>query len=130
MKQYTNHIIIIKPINFQYNSENAVNNFYQKNSAVITEEDIQYMALDEFNNLVKKLEEHSVKVTVFNDVILATVFLTVLGISRIFKSRKISSPKSENFFKPSFPQIANNSLVILSPAASFFTLLATSIALS
>ena len=27
MKQYTNHIIMIKPIKFQYNSETAVNNF-------------------------------------------------------------------------------------------------------
>ena len=72
MKQYTNHIIMIKPIKFQYNSETAVNNFYQKNSAVMTEEEVQSMALDEFNNLVKKLERHSVKVTVFNDVNLDT----------------------------------------------------------
>ena len=57
MKQYTNHIIMIKPIKFQYNSETAVNNFYQKNSAMITEEDVQSMALDEFNNLVKKSAE-------------------------------------------------------------------------
>ena len=72
MKQYTSHIIMIKPIKFQYNSETAVNNFYQKNSAMTTEDEIQSMALDEFNNLVKKLEEHSVKVTVFNDVNLDT----------------------------------------------------------
>ena len=52
-----------------------------------------------------------------NEAILKTGFLSVLGTSSVFKSRKISNPKSANFSNPSLPHIANNSLVIFRPAA-------------
>lgn len=72
MNQITNNIIMIRPVQFQYNTETAVNNFYQKKSSFLTAEQVQSMALDEFNNLVEKLQAKNINVIVFNDINLTT----------------------------------------------------------
>mgnify|MGYP001268199618 FL=1 len=41
MSQITNSIMMIEPVLFNYNSETAVNNYYQKNNQKITQQEIQ-----------------------------------------------------------------------------------------
>ena len=64
-------------------------------------------------------------------------FLSAIGKSEInqsllkfVKSKKISTPSSLNFFKPSVPQIAYNSVPILTPAMWSLSFLAVSSAFS
>lgn len=66
MKQYTNTILMIEPVDFRFNTETAVNNYFQTNT---DEEDaiVQEKALEEFRNMVSKLREHGVNVVVIQD---------------------------------------------------------------
>ncbi|MBL7698165.1 MAG: amidinotransferase [Chitinophagaceae bacterium] len=62
--QTTNHILMIRPVNFLFNSETAVNNAFQ----VMSEEnDVQQKALNEFETFVEKLREKNIDVLVVND---------------------------------------------------------------
>ena len=67
MKQITNNILMIKPVGFRYNEQTAVNNYYQQVLDGLTPEKIQENALNEFNALVKKLQNISVNVVVIED---------------------------------------------------------------
>lgn len=63
MMQNTSHLLMIKPVNFGFNAETAVNNSFQKKPAG----DIQQQALQEFNNFVDLLRSNKVDVTVVED---------------------------------------------------------------
>lgn len=61
--QNTDHLLMIEPVNFGFNAETAVNNTFQVN----THEDVQQVALQEFNEFVKLLRENKIDVTVIQD---------------------------------------------------------------
>lgn len=66
MKYLTNHVLMIKPKNFHFNKETSVNNAYQKESSESLSV-IETNALNEFNLLVKKMEENGITVHVLQD---------------------------------------------------------------
>ncbi len=61
--QNTSHLLMIKPVNFGFNSQTAVNNTFQKN----VNGDIQQQALAEFNDLADLLKKNKVDITVVED---------------------------------------------------------------
>lgn len=66
MEHITNKVLMVKPIQFGYNDETAVNNYYQKqdgNSAA----EIQKKALAEFEAMVRSLEGEGIEVKVLED---------------------------------------------------------------
>ena len=65
-KQTTNIILMIEPIAFRFNSQTAVNNYFQQNDKGL-EFDIQLQALDEFNTMVDVLRTKDVTVLVVKD---------------------------------------------------------------
>ena len=67
MKQITNSIMMIKPVGFRYNEQTAVNNYYQKVLDNLMSHTIQQYALNEFNVLVKNLQNIGVNVVVIED---------------------------------------------------------------
>ncbi len=67
MSQITNSIMMIEPVLFNYNSETAVNNYYQKNNQKITQQEIQDKALKEFRDFVNLLRSKKINVIVFKD---------------------------------------------------------------
>jgi hypothetical protein len=62
--QTTSHILMIRPVNFGYNPQTAVNNAFQ-----VADSDpyVQQKALEEFDRFVKVLQQHKVDVTVVQD---------------------------------------------------------------
>lgn len=62
--QHTSHLLMIKPVKFDFNSETAVNNSFQSRSA---DTGIQQRALAEFNSFVDLLKNHGIDVTVVAD---------------------------------------------------------------
>lgn len=57
-------LLMIRPVNFGFNPETAVNNFFQ----TAGEPDaVQQKALAEFDHFVQTLKAHQIEVTVFND---------------------------------------------------------------
>ncbi len=62
----TNRVLMIRPANFGYNAETAVNNAFQKVPRGKSHE-IAQKALAEFNALVELLKEHQVVVEVIDD---------------------------------------------------------------
>ncbi len=67
MKQYTNTILMIEPVDFRFNEETAVNNYFQ-NKTDESSDSVQEKALTEFRNMVSKLREHGVNVLVLQDI--------------------------------------------------------------
>lgn len=67
MKQYTDTLMMVQPVNFRYNAETACNNYYQKVIEGLTDEKAQKQALEEFNSFVAKLRENGVNVVVVED---------------------------------------------------------------
>lgn len=65
-KHLTNKLLMIKPIQFQFNVETAVNNHYQHSDDQKLEI-VQKKALEEFDNFVKKLENVGIEVKVIDD---------------------------------------------------------------
>jgi len=61
--QNTRHLLMIKPVNFGFNEQTAVNNSFQKNS----NKDVQQNALQEFNAFVDVLRKNKIDVTVVED---------------------------------------------------------------
>jgi hypothetical protein len=62
--QHTSHLLMIKPVSFDFNAETAVNNLFQVRSA---DNGIQEKALSEFENFINKLRQHKIDVTVIDD---------------------------------------------------------------
>ena len=67
MKQVTNNILMIRPVNFRYNKQTAVNNYYQKVLNDVSNNLVQKKALLEFNYFVRKLQKFGVNVMVIDD---------------------------------------------------------------
>ena len=61
--QTTSHILMIRPVNFSFNAETAVNNAFQSAATA----DAQQKARQEFDRFVALLREHDVDVTVIED---------------------------------------------------------------
>lgn len=66
MKQYTNTILMVEPVDFRFNAETAVNNYFQ-NETKESSESVQEKALNEFQTMVSKLREHGVNVITIKD---------------------------------------------------------------
>lgn len=64
MKQITNTIVMIRPVQFRMNEETAVNNYYQENIGIA---DANTKAQQEFDGFVKVLREAGVNVIVIDD---------------------------------------------------------------
>lgn len=62
--QTTNHILMIRPVDFKFNEQTAGNNKFQIAS---TESDVQSQALREFDGFVAMLRENGIDVTVVDD---------------------------------------------------------------
>jgi hypothetical protein len=67
MRQITDHIIMIRPKHFGYNTETAGNNTFQQNDQALTSEQISAQALKEFDSLVHELESNGIHVDVIDD---------------------------------------------------------------
>ena len=65
-QQYTNTILMVEPVNFNYNPETAVNNYFQ-NQVDDEAETIQNQALAEFKNMVSTLRSKGVNVITIKD---------------------------------------------------------------
>jgi hypothetical protein len=65
MAQNTKHILMIRPVAFEYNAETAVNNAFQQNGAGSAH--TQHSALSEFNSMVQLLQKNGVHVIVVDD---------------------------------------------------------------
>jgi hypothetical protein len=61
--QTTSHILMIRPVNFSFNAETAVNNAFQSTATA----DPQTQALKEFDQFVQVLRDNDVDVTVIDD---------------------------------------------------------------
>jgi hypothetical protein len=61
--QTTSNLLMIRPVNFSFNTETAVNNSFQAQQDI----DAQDKALLEFDSFIYKLQQHGVDVTVIND---------------------------------------------------------------
>ena len=64
MNQTTNHILMIRPVDFKFNEQTAGNNKFQIAS---TESDVQVQALKEFDDFVTLLRKNQIDVTVVDD---------------------------------------------------------------
>jgi hypothetical protein len=62
--QTTSHILMIRPVDFRYNDQTAVNNAFQVKGDV---EQVQQRAREEFDNFVALLTSNGVDVTVVDD---------------------------------------------------------------
>ncbi|ALM07852.1 amidinotransferase [Sediminicola sp. YIK13] len=66
MKQATNTILMVRPVNFRMNEQTAVNNYFQENLDMINK-DINSKAQNEFDAFASKLREKGVNVVVVED---------------------------------------------------------------
>ena len=62
--QTTSHILMIRPVNFSFNAETAVNNAFQRDAG---DAGAQRQALEEFDGFVALLRDNGVDVTVIDD---------------------------------------------------------------
>ncbi len=62
--QATSHILMIRPVNFGYNTETAINNAFQVKSAATN---VQHHASQEFDSLVALLRQNDIDVLVVED---------------------------------------------------------------
>ena len=69
MKQTTNTILMVRPVNFRMNEQTAVNNYYQESIDGVLPETINHKAQKEFDAYVDKLRGIGVNVIVVDDVI-------------------------------------------------------------
>jgi hypothetical protein len=61
--QTTSHLLMIRPVNFSFNTETAVNNAFQAQQDI----DAQEKALSEFNSFIYRLQQNGTDVTVVDD---------------------------------------------------------------
>ena len=66
-QQLTDTILMIRPVKFGYNLETAENNHYQRLLAGLPPAEIQQRALQEFNQMVEKLQAAGVHVIAIDD---------------------------------------------------------------
>ena len=65
--QITNTILMIRPVQFRMNEQTAVNNYYQKVLNNISPQNVNSLAVKEFDTLVKKLRASGIEVIVVQD---------------------------------------------------------------
>lgn len=66
-KQLTDSIIMVRPANFGYNEETAENNVFQSDEGKQSKEEIKKLAIAEFDDFVRKLNDHDIDVLVLED---------------------------------------------------------------
>ena len=66
-QQTTNTILMIRPVQFRMNEETAVNNYYQKVIEALTPDEINALAVKEFDAFVKTLRSAGVQVIAVED---------------------------------------------------------------
>ncbi|MCZ2100057.1 MAG: amidinotransferase [Chitinophagales bacterium] len=66
-RQLTNHILMVRPANFGYNEETAVNNAFQSDEIISDAEALKRTAISEFDNMVAALRTKGIDVTVVQD---------------------------------------------------------------
>ena len=66
-QQTTNTVLMIRPVQFRMNEQTAVNNYYQKNITHSKPEEVNALAVKEFDTFVKKLQAVGIHVIVVND---------------------------------------------------------------
>jgi len=64
--QTTNHLLMIRPVDFKFNEQTAANNKFQVATKAV---DVQAQALEEFDGFVSLLRQNNVDVTVINDTV-------------------------------------------------------------
>ena len=67
MRQITDHIIMIRPKHFGFNTDTATNNTFQTNDNSMSAKEISDAALREFDAFVKLLETNGIHVDVVED---------------------------------------------------------------
>ncbi len=67
--QITSTLLMIRPVQFRFNEQTAVNNYYQKAIDDLSAEEIKITAQQEFDNFVIVLRKHGVEVIVVEDTI-------------------------------------------------------------
>ncbi|MFA7448150.1 MAG: arginine deiminase-related protein [Weeksellaceae bacterium] len=98
-KQYTHTILMVEPVDFRFNTQTAVNNYFQSKVEEV-EAAAQENALKEFKGMVSKLREHGVNVVVLQDT------LTPHTPDSIFPNNWISF--HENKMIALYPMFAEN----------------------
>lgn len=98
-KQFTHTILMIEPVDFRFNTQTAVNNYFQTKVEEV-EATAQENALKEFKGMVSKLREHGVNVVVLQDT------LTPHTPDSIFPNNWISF--HENKMIALYPMFAEN----------------------
>ena len=68
-KQTTPHILMVRPAHFGYNPETAESNAFQSEDKSISPIDIHFKSIEEFDALVRKLEENGIHVIVVKDTV-------------------------------------------------------------
>jgi len=66
-QQSTDTLMMIRPVQFRFNEQTAVNNYYQKAIEGLSASEIQLKAASEFNDFVEKLSNKKVNVIVVED---------------------------------------------------------------
>ena len=66
-KQITNTVLMIRLVQFRMNEQTAVNNYYQKTISSLSPNEVNAMAVKEFDAFVKKLQTVGIQVIVVND---------------------------------------------------------------
>jgi hypothetical protein len=67
MNQTTNHILMVRPSNFQFNAQTAASNEYQNDIKHLTPEEIKRKAQAEHDHFVVMLREKGIRVLVIED---------------------------------------------------------------
>lgn len=67
MKQTTNTVLMIRPVQFRMNEQTAVNNYYQKVLDALTPETVNTKAQEEFDHFADVLKQNGVNVVVVQD---------------------------------------------------------------
>ena len=66
MKQYSSHLLMVRPSSFRKNEETAVNNYFQAEAGLDSKVVLQ-QAQSNFDAMVQQLRQARINVTVFNE---------------------------------------------------------------
>lgn len=67
LRQTTDHIMMIRPVAFGFNEQTAGNNAFMVRDREHSREEIRDMARQEFDDMVARLREHEIRITVIED---------------------------------------------------------------
>lgn len=68
IKQYTDTLLMVEPVDFGYNAQTAVNNYFQSKTDA-PDDEVQENALNEFKDMVALLRDKGVEVIVLKDTV-------------------------------------------------------------